>query len=190
MVKRLIRIRNRINGKILSALEGNLTPVVKDGEEPKDDYMANEESVKDHFFTFQQHIELFTLLYTSLLFKWVNTDRVLILVDDTKVGYTLEIFLRNFRMNSIMLDKELPMNTNKHYAKSFTRGNFNISICMNKFNESSPDFARELVNDVPVPTTIIFFELFDNELLEYYCFHPNVRSIHHFLSKLKKVKLF
>jgi protein subunit release factor A len=35
-----------------------------------------QESVKDHFFTFQLKIDLFTVLYSTLVFKWIQTDRV------------------------------------------------------------------------------------------------------------------
>ncbi len=34
------------------------------------------ESVKEHFFTFQLKIDLFTVLYSTLVFKWIQTDRV------------------------------------------------------------------------------------------------------------------
>jgi hypothetical protein len=34
------------------------------------------ESVKDHFFTFNLKIDLFTILYSTIVFKWIQTDRV------------------------------------------------------------------------------------------------------------------
>jgi len=36
-----------------------------------------QESVKDHFFTFNLKIDLFTILYSTLVFKWIQTDRVI-----------------------------------------------------------------------------------------------------------------
>lgn len=36
------------------------------------------ESVKDHFFTFNLKIDLFTILYSTIVFKWIQTDRVLL----------------------------------------------------------------------------------------------------------------
>ena len=35
------------------------------------------ESIKDHFYTFNLKTELFTILYTTLIFKWIQTDRVI-----------------------------------------------------------------------------------------------------------------
>jgi hypothetical protein len=37
-----------------------------------------QESIKEHFFTFQLYNDLFTLLYSTLVFKWIQTDRVII----------------------------------------------------------------------------------------------------------------
>jgi hypothetical protein len=34
------------------------------------------ESIKEHFYTFNLKTELFTILYTTLIFKWIQTDRV------------------------------------------------------------------------------------------------------------------
>ncbi len=36
-----------------------------------------QESVKDHYFTFNLKIDLFTILYSTLVFKWIQTDRVI-----------------------------------------------------------------------------------------------------------------
>jgi hypothetical protein len=35
-----------------------------------------EQPIQDHFVTFQLKIELFTLLFTTIQFKWIQTDRV------------------------------------------------------------------------------------------------------------------
>ena len=34
------------------------------------------ESIKDHLYTFNLKTELFTILYSTLIFKWIQTDRV------------------------------------------------------------------------------------------------------------------
>jgi preprotein translocase subunit SecF len=35
------------------------------------------ESIKEHFYTFNLVPELYTILYTTLIFKWIQTDRVI-----------------------------------------------------------------------------------------------------------------
>ncbi len=34
------------------------------------------ESIKEHYYTFNLVPELYTILYTTLIFKWIQTDRV------------------------------------------------------------------------------------------------------------------
>jgi len=36
------------------------------------------ESIKEHFYTFNLVPELYTILYTTLIFKWIQTDRVIL----------------------------------------------------------------------------------------------------------------
>lgn len=37
------------------------------------------EAIKEHFYTFNLLPELYTILYTTLIFKWIQTDRVILL---------------------------------------------------------------------------------------------------------------
>ncbi len=91
-------------------------------------------------------------------------------------------------MNSVFLDNEMPVNTNKHYFNQFLKGVFNICICSNTFKDNSPQFAREIIDNTPIPATILYFELIDTELLQYHCFSPNTKAIYHFISKETKPK--
>jgi hypothetical protein len=86
-------------------------------------------------------------------------------------------------MNSTFLDKEMPVNTNKHFFNQFLRGVFSICICSNSFNENSPNFAKDIIDNVPIPANIIYFDTIDAKLLEYHCFNTNTKAIYHFLSK-------
>jgi len=129
---------------------------------------------------------LFTLLYTTLIFKWIQTDRVLIVVSDAKLGYHLEIFLKHFRINSVFLDNEMPVNSNRHFMKQFLKGVHTVCITSNKFKENSPNFARDVLNNIPIPATIIYFDAIDSELLEYHCYSSNVKAIYHFITKEHK----
>jgi hypothetical protein len=77
------RIKQRILNKILKSFktEGNPFTNKKFEVESKlslieESTQEKQESLKDHFFTFQLYNDLFTLLYSTLVFKWVQTDRV------------------------------------------------------------------------------------------------------------------
>jgi hypothetical protein len=90
-------------------------------------------------------------------------------------------------MNSVFLDSSMPVNTNKHYCNQFLKGAYTICITMNKFQDHSPQFAKDIIEQVPIPATIIYFDTTDPNLLEFHCFNPNVKGIYHFISKDKKV---
>jgi len=107
-------------------------------------------------------------------------------VDNIKLGYQIELFLKFFRLNSVFLDSSMPVNTNKHNFNQFIRGVFNICIVLNKYNDNSPNFAAEAVEQTPIPVTIINFNIIDPELLESQCFNQNVKALYHFNSKEKK----
>jgi len=145
------------------------------------------ESVKDHFFTFRLTTDLFTLLYTTLVFKWIQTEKVVIIVDDNKIGYHLELFLRHFRMSAIFLDSEMPVNTNKHFCAQFLKGSYTICITSSKFEENSPNFAEEILENTPIPATIIYFDTISKSNLEFHCYHSNTKAIYHFIAANKKV---
>ena len=115
--------------------------------------------IKEHFYTFQQLPDLFTLLFTSTVFGWINKERLLIICDNPKTGYQIEIFLHSFNYNSTFLDKEMPLNT-----------------------ENSPNYAKEIVNNTPIPISIIYFDCTDSRLLEFHSYHINTRAIYHFIS--------
>lgn len=140
------------------------------------------ESIKDHFITFQLAPDLFTLLYSSLVFKWINNDRLLLIVNNSKTGYQLELFLRSFLLNSVYLDREMPVNTNLHFYNQFIKGKYNIIIANTEYSSNSPQFAKEIVANCPIPTAIIYFNCFSNELLHDHSYNQNTRCIYHFIS--------
>ena len=157
----------------------------KDGKENKDTHeeiklLSN--PINDHYYTFQYPKDLFTLLYTSLIFKWIDTTKLLILCDTPKEGYKIDIFLREFRFNSIYLDKEMPLNTNTHFYNQFLKNNYQICIVNFEYSEKSKNYAKEILENTKIPITIIYFDCFSLELLEYHSFHPNTRAIYHFIS--------
>ena len=125
---------------------------------------------------------MFTLLYTSLIFKWIDTTKILILCDTPKEGYKIDIFLREFKFNSIYLDKEMPLNTNNHFCNQYLKNNYQICIINLEYSEKSKNYAKEILNNTKIPLTIIYFDCYSLELLEYHSFHPNTRAIYHFIS--------
>ncbi len=144
------------------------------------------EAVSEHFFTFALKPDLFTLLYSTLVFKWIQTDRVLILVDSSQLGYHIELFLKYFRMNSVFLDNEMPVNTNKHFSNCFLKGIFNICISSLDFKNNSPQFSTEIVDQSPIPCTIIYFDCNRADILQSHSFNKNTKAIYHFISTEKK----
>lgn len=146
------------------------------------------QSVSDHFFTFLIKQELFTLLYTTIIFKWIQSDRILIITDSSQLGYHLELFFKHFHMNSVFLDNEMPVNTNKHYSNCFLKGTINICISSTEYKQNSPQFSIELVDQSPIPCTIIYFDCVSSKLLENHCFNKNTKAIYHFISNENKQK--
>ena len=158
----------------------------KDGKEKKnerqEDIKLLSDPINDHYYTFQYPKDLYTLLYTSLIFKWMDTTKLLILCDTSKEGYKIDIFLRKFRFNSIYLDKEMPLNTNNHFYNQYMKNNYQICIANLEYSEKSKNYAKEIIENTKIPITIIYFDCFSLELLEYHSFHPNTRAIYHFIS--------
>ena len=139
-------------------------------------------AISEHYYTFQYPKDLYTLLYTSLIFKWIDTTKILILCNTPKEGYKIDIFLRQFRFNTIYLDKEMPLNTNNHFYAQYLKNTYQICIINLEYSEKSKNFAKEILNNTKVPITIIYFDCFSQPLLEYHSYHPNTRSIYHFIS--------
>ena len=139
-------------------------------------------SISEHYYTFQYPKDLYTLLYTSLIFKWIDTTKILILCDSPKEGYKIDIFLRQFRFNTIYLDKEMPINTNNHFYTQYLKNTYQICIINLEYSEKSKNFAKEILDSTKIPITIIYFDCFSKSLLEYHSFHPNTREIYHFIS--------
>ena len=159
----------------------------EDNEEEEDkkeskDLILLKKSISEHYYTFQYPKDLYTLLYTSLIFKWIDTTKILILCNTPKEGYKIDLFLRQFRFNTIYLDKEMPLNTNNHFYSQYLKNIYQICIINIEYSEKSKNFAKEILNNTKVPITIIYFDCFSQSLLEYHSFHPNTRSIYHFIS--------
>ena len=139
-------------------------------------------AISEHYYTFQYPKDLYTLLYTSLVFKWIDTTKLLIICNTPKEGYTIDLFLRQFRFNTIYLDKEMPVNTNNHFYSQYLKNTYQICIINPEYSEKSKNFAKEILNNTKIPITIIYFDCFSQTLLEYHSFHPNTRAIYHFIS--------
>ena len=154
----------------------------EDKKKPKKDLKLLKNAISEHYYTFQYPKDLYTLLYTSLVFKWIDTTKILILCNTPKDGYTLDLFLRQFRFNTIYLDKEMPINTNNHFYSQYLKNNYQICIINTEYSEKSKNFAKEILDNTKIPITIIYFDSFSQSLLEYHSFHPNTRSIYHFIS--------
>jgi len=154
----------------------------KDLEEKKKNLKLLSNPINNHYFTFQYSKDLFTLLYTSLIFKWIDTTKILILCETPKEGYKIDIFLREFHFNSIYLDREMPINTNIHFYNQYLKNNYQICVVNLEYSEKSQNFAKDILDNTKIPLTIIYFDCCSLELLEYHSFHPNARSIYHFMS--------
>ena len=162
--------------------EDNKEDTKEEKEEKHEDIKLLSNPITEHYYTFQYPKDLFTLLYTSLIFKWFDTTKILILCDTPKEGYKIDIFLREFRFNSIYLDKEMPLNTNIHFYNQYLKNNYQICIINLEYSEKSKNYAKEILENTKIPITIIYFDCFSLELLEYHSFHPNTRAIYHFIS--------
>ena len=154
----------------------------EDKKKPKKDLKLLKNAISEHYYTFQYPKDLYTLLYTSLVFKWIDTTKILILCNTPKDGYTIDLFLRQFRFNTIYLDKEMPINTNNHFYSQYLKNTYQICIINTEYSEKSKNFAKEILDNTKIPITIIYFDSFSQSLLEYHSFHPNTRSIYHFIS--------
>ena len=154
----------------------------EDKKKPKKDLKLLKNAISEHYYTFQYPKDLYTLLYTSLIFKWIDTTKILILCDSPKEGYKIDIFLRQFRFNTIYLDKEMPINTNNHFYTQYLKNTYQICIINLECSEKSKNFAKEILDNTKIPITIIYFDCFSKSLLEYHSFHPNTREIYHFIS--------
>ena len=154
----------------------------EDKKKPKKDLKLLKNAISEHYYTFLYPKDLYTLLYTSLIFKWIDTTKILILCNTPKDGYTIDLFLRQFRFNTIYLDKEMPINTNNHFYSQYLKNTYQICIINTEYSEKSKNFAKEILDNTKIPITIIYFDSFSQSLLEYHSFHPNTRSIYHFIS--------
>jgi hypothetical protein len=154
----------------------------KDPEEKKKNLKLLSNPINNHYFTFQYSKDLFTLLYTSLIFKWIDTTKILIICETPKEGYKIDIFLREFHFNSIYLDREMPINTNIHFYNQYLKNNYQICVVNLEYSEKSQNFAKDILDNTKIPITIIYFDCCSLELLEYHSFHPNARAIYHFMS--------
>lgn len=156
-----------------------------------DKYIEEEFMDLDQFITFKTKQNLPTLLYTSLVFKWIPSDRLIIVVNSTKQGYHLELYLKSFKFSSVFLDPEMPVNTNKHNSQQFLKGNFKICIINDKYNKNSPDYPRELADECPISPVIIYYETINLELLKYHHqYHSNIKTIYHFMTNDSKQKFY
>jgi len=76
----------------------------------------------------------------------------------------------------------MPVNTNNHFANSFIKGNFKICISNKTFSQLSPNFVDKIIENSPIPISIVYFDFLDPNLLNDHCFRINVKTIHHLLS--------
>ncbi len=84
----ILKLRNKIKSRIINKLLrsinkeqklSNSKPIPETKEKPiqnNSKLQIDQESIKEHFFTFQLNMDLFTLLYSTVIFKWIQTDRV------------------------------------------------------------------------------------------------------------------
>lgn len=76
----------------------------------------------------------------------------------------------------------MPINTNNHFANNFVKGNFKICIANKNFSSPSPNFVDNIIENCPIPVSVIYFDFLDPKLLNDHCFRLNIKSIHHFIS--------
>lgn len=82
----------------------------------------------------------------------------------------------------------MPINTNNHFANNFIKGNFQICISNKAFAHPSPDFVDKMIENSPIPISLIYFNFLDAKLLNNQCFRLNIKSIHHFITFENKNK--
>ena len=83
----------------------------------------------------------------------------------------------------------MPLNTNKHFFNQFQKGNCPIVISSPRYNENSEQYSELLVENSPIPATLIYFDTISEELLNYHYFNSNTRSIYHLISNDNKVDI-
>jgi hypothetical protein len=76
-IKKFTLIKNKTKQNIINNVLRHLRQQKQIREdESSSDAPYQKDCVKEHYYTFQLKEELFTLLYTSYIFKWFQTDRV------------------------------------------------------------------------------------------------------------------
>ena len=76
MVKEIEKVpllKNKIKNKIINKRKKKKE---KKAEKPKEEPVLRQEPISEHFFTFQLKPDTYTLLYASIIFKWIQTERV------------------------------------------------------------------------------------------------------------------
>jgi hypothetical protein len=76
----------------------------------------------------------------------------------------------------------MPLNTNTHFYNQYLKNNYQICTINTEYSEKSKNYGKEILDNTKIPITIIYFDCYSVELLEYHSFHPNTRSIYHFIS--------
>jgi hypothetical protein len=69
-IQKVSLLRNKLKNKIIRKTK-------KTQKEPKTEPVHRQEPISDHYFTFQLTNDLYTLLYASIIFKWIQTERVI-----------------------------------------------------------------------------------------------------------------
>jgi len=81
-IKRISLLKNKIKRNIIENLLSNKMQSLPEGtkiNKLKQKVIIKKEYISEHYFTFQLDTDLFTLLYATLIFKWIKTERVLII---------------------------------------------------------------------------------------------------------------
>jgi hypothetical protein len=73
-IEKVSLLKNKLKHKIIhkSKNKKNKNKEPKEQKEP----VLRQEPISEHFFTFQLPSDVYTLLYTSIVFKWIQTERV------------------------------------------------------------------------------------------------------------------
>jgi hypothetical protein len=79
--KKMVLLKQALKQKIIKKVLKRMNQKTQDSNDmiSEDESMSlkyQKDCVKEHYYTFQLNEELFTLLYTSYVFKWFQTDRV------------------------------------------------------------------------------------------------------------------
>ena len=76
----------------------------------------------------------------------------------------------------------MPINTNLHFYNQYLKNTYQFCVINLEYSEKSKNFGKEILENTKIPITIIYFDCYSLELLEYHSFHPNTRAIYHFIS--------